>query len=240
MRLKTVSVLAMGLAAALAVQMAAGPALADTAKPRITVMGEGRVDARPDMATITLGVTTQGDTAAAALAENSTRLAAVLAQLKAAGVAERDLQTSGLNLGPRMDYSRDGEPPKVIGYEVSNQVTVRVRDLAALGGILDKAVGDGANTFQGLSFGLADATGALDAARVNAVTEAARKAAMMAEAAGAKLGPVIEMSETGGMADPVPMYRRGAVAMAAEAVPVEGGEVTYTVNVTMTWELTAP
>lgn len=240
MRLKTVSVLAMGLAAALAVQMAAVPALADMAKPRITVMGEGRVDARPDMATITLGVTTQGDTAAAALAENSTRLAAVLAQLKAAGVAERDLQTSGLNLGPRMDYSRDGEPPKVIGYEVSNQVTVRVRDLAALGGILDKAVGDGANTFQGLSFGLADASGALDAARVNAVTEAARKAAMMAEAAGAKLGPVIEMSETGGMADPVPMYRRGAVAMAAEAVPVEGGEVTYTVNVTMTWELTAP
>lgn len=240
MRLTKVSVLAAGLAAAMAVQMAALPALAETAKSRITVTGEGRVDARPDMAVITLGVATQGDTAAAALSENSTRLAAVLAQLKAAGVAERDLQTSGLSLGPRMDYSREGQPPKVVGYEASNMVTVRVRDLTALGGILDKAVGDGANTFHGLSFGLTDSTAALDAARVDAVKEAARKAAMMADAAGVTLGPVIEMTESGGAPDPMPMYRKGAVAMAAEAVPVEGGEVSYSVNVTVTWELTTP
>lgn len=235
MRLNKVSVLAAGLAAAMAVQ--AAPAMAETAKPRITVTGEGRVDARPDMAVITLGVATQDETAAAALAANSARLAAVLAQLKAAGVAERDLQTSGLTLGPRLDYSRDGQPPRVTGYEVSNQVTVRVRDLAALGGILDKAVGDGANTFHGLSFGLADSAAALDAARVQAVQEAARKAAMMAEAAGVRLGTVAEMSESGGGPEPVPMYRKGAVAMAAEAVPVEGGEVSYTVSVTVSWEL---
>ena len=240
MRLKTVSVLTAGLMAAMALQGFAAPAQAEAAKPRITVTGEGRVDARPDMATITLGVTTQGDTAAAALSENSARLAAVLTQLKAAGVAERDLQTSGLSLGPRMDYYRDGQPPKVVGYEATNQVTVRVRDLAALGGILDAAVGDGANTFHGLSFGLADTTAALDAARVNAVAEAGRKAAMIAEAAGARLGPVLAIAESGGMTDPVPMYRRGAVAMAAEAVPVEGGEVSYTINVTMTWELATP
>ncbi|WP_323041021.1 SIMPL domain-containing protein [Gemmobacter sp.] len=240
MRLTKVSMLAAGLASALAVQMAALTALAETAKSRITVTGEGRVDARPDMAVITLGVATQGDTAAAALAENSRRLAAVLAQLKAAGVAERDLQTSGLSLGPRMDYSREGQPPKVVGYEASNMVTVRVRDLTALGGILDKAVGDGANTFHGLSFGLTDATAALDAARVSAVKEAARKAAMMAGAAGVALGPVIEMTESGGAPDPMPMYRKGAVAMAAEAVPVEGGEVSYAVNVTVTWELATP
>ena len=240
MRLTKVSMLAAGLASALAVQMAALTALAETAKSRITVTGEGRVDARPDMAVITLGVATQGDTAAAALAENSRRLAAVLAQLKAAGVAERDLQTSGLSLGPRMDYSREGQPPKVVGYEASNMVTVRVRDLTALGGILDKAVGDGANTFHGLSFGLIDATAALDAARVSAVKEAARKAAMMAGAAGVALGPVIEMTESGGAPDPMPMYRKGAVAMAAEAVPVEGGEVSYAVNVTVTWELATP
>lgn len=240
MRLTKVSVLAAGLATALAVQLAAVPALADTAKSRITVTGEGRVDARPDMAVITLGVATQGDTAAAALSENSSRLAAVLAQLKAAGVAERDLQTSGLNLGPRLDYSRDGQPPQVVGYEASNMVTVRVRDLTALGTILDKAVGDGANTFHGLNFGLAETDATLDAARVQAVQEAKRKAAMMAEAAGVTLGPVIEMTESSGAPAPVPMFRKDAVAMAAEAVPVEGGEVSYSVNVNVTWELATP
>ena len=233
MRLKKVTVLAAALAAA----MAAMPALADATKGRLSVSGEGRVDARPDMAVIMLGVTTEGATAAEALAENSARLATVLAQLKASGIADRDLQTSGLSLGPRMDYSRDGQPPKVVGYEASNTVTVRVRDLAVLGGVLDKAVGDGANTFNGLSFGLADATAALDEARVKAVQEAIRKATMMAGAAGVKLGRIVEMTESGGTPDPIPMYRKGAVAMAAEAVPVEGGEVTYSVHVNVTWEL---
>ncbi len=233
MRFNKVSMLAAGLAAA----MAAAPGLADPVGPRLTVTGEGRVDARPDMATITLGVTTQGDSAAAALSENNSRLAVVLDQLKAAGVADRDLQTSGLTLGPRIEYPENGRAPHIVGYEASNQVTIRVRDLAALGGLLDKAVGDGANTFHGLGFGLADSAAAMDEARAKAVKEAARKAATIAEAAGVTLGRIVEISENGGGGDPVPMYRRGPVAMAAESVPVEGGEVSYTVNVTVTWEL---
>jgi uncharacterized protein len=222
--------------AALAMLMAAQMVQAETPAPRITVTAEGRVESAPDMATITLGVQTQAKTAAAALAENSARLAAVLGRLKAAGIAERDLQTSGLSLGPQLDYSRDGQAPRVIGYEVSNLLTVRVRDLGLLGGVLDQAVSDGANTFHGLAFGLADPTAALDAARVAAVTEARRKAGMMAGAAGVKLGAVLDMAEQGGMMDQRPMFR-GAVAMEASAVPVQGGEVTYSVSVTVTWAL---
>jgi len=224
------------LAALLAVQLSALPALAQAPAARITVTAEGRVDSAPDMATITLGVQTQGRTAAEALAANSAQLATVLGRLKAGGIAARDLQTSGLSLGPQMDYSRQGQPPRVIGYEASNMLTVRVRNLDLLGGVLDQAVSDGANTFHGLAFGLSDPTAALDTARVQAVGEARRKAAMMAGAAGAQLGAVLDMAEQGGGIDPRPMYR-GAVAMEASPVPVQGGEVSLSVSVTVTWSL---
>lgn len=234
MRFKNATLAAM-VAAVAAIQLAA-PVAADTPAPRITVTGQGRVDARPDMATINLGVQTQGDTAAEALRANTTGLAAVIARLKEAGVAERDLQTSGLGLGPRFDYSREGKPPTVVGYEATNQLTVRVRDLTALGGVLDQAVGDGANLFNGLTFGLADPQPAMDEARVQAVADARRKAEMMAKAAGVELGRVIEISETRSMPEARPMFARAAMADAA-AVPVEGGEVSYEIAVTVTWAL---
>lgn len=225
------------LAGIVAGQMAAGAAMAGAG--RITVTGEGRVEAAPDIATITLGVQVRGDTAAAALAANSERLAAVLARLKAAGIADRDLQTSGLGLGPQMDYSRDGQPPRVVGYDAMNMLTVRVRDLAKLGAVLDKAVGDGANTLNGLAFGLAEPQAALDRARVAAVQDARRKAEMMAAAAGVSLGAVLEMSEsTGG--GPQPYFRGAPMAMEAAAVPVQGGEVSLSVQVSITWEIKAP
>ena len=226
------------LAGIMAGQMA-GAVLADAVPGRITVTGTGQVAAVPDMATITLGVQVRGDTAAAALAANSERLAVVLARLKATGIADRDLQTSGLSLGPQLDYSRDGQPPRVVGYEASNMLTVRVRDLAMLGTVLDQAVGDGANTMHGLSLGLAEPQAAQDAARVAAVQDARRKAAMMAEAAGVALGAVLEMSESQG-GGPQPYFRGAPMAMEAAAVPVEGGEVSLSVQVSITWEIKAP
>lgn len=225
------------LAGIMAGQMA-GAALAQ-APGKITVTGTGEVAAVPDMATIILGVQVRGDTAAAALAANSERLAAVLARLKATGIADRDLQTSGLGLGPQLDYSRDGQPPRVVGYEATNMLTVRVRDLARLGAVLDQAVADGANTLNGLSFGLAEPQAALDKARVAAVQDARRKADMMAQAAGVSLGAVLEMSEsTGG--GPQPYFRGAPMAMEAAAVPVQGGEVSLSVQVSITWEIKAP
>ena len=188
------------------------------------------------MAAITLGVATRAETAAEALSANSAQLAAVLERLRGAGIAERDLQTTGLSLGPQMDYSRDGQPPRVMGYEASNMLTVRVRALETLGTILDQAVGDGANTFHGLSFALSDPEPALDRARVQAVQEARRKAEMMAEAAGVRLGPVVSISEAGGGRPPMPMMRQ-SMAMEAAAVPVASGEVGYAVSVTVSWDL---
>lgn len=226
------------LAGIVAGQMA-GAALAQAAPGKIIVTGEGRVDAAPDIATITLGVQVRAETAAAALAANSERLAAVLARLKSGGIAERDLQTSGLGLGPQMDYSREGQPPRVVGYEATNMLTVRVRDLAKLGTVLDKAVGDGANTLNGLAFGLAEPQAALDKARVAAVQDARRKAEMMATAAGVALGAVLEMSESHG-GGPQPYFRGAPMAMEAAAVPVEGGEVSLSVQVSITWEIKAP
>lgn len=234
MRVKKATV----LAALAALQIAAMPAQAEApAGGRISVSAEGRVDTAPDMASITLGVVTRGETAAAAMAANTERLAVVLGQLRAGGIAERDLQTSGLSLGPQYEHYRDGAAPRITGYEASNQLTVRVRDLTGLGAVLDKAIGDGANSFNGLSFGLADPQPALDQARVRAVHEARRKAEMMAAAAGQKLGALIALDEGGG-APPQPMYRmRAEMASAAGDVPVAGGEVSYSVTVSAVWKL---
>ena len=201
--------------------------------PHLTVTGEGRAEAVPDLAVVTLGVTTQGATAAAALAENSARLSAVLARLRAAGVADRDLQTSGLSLGPRYDYG-DNRPPRLAGYEATNQLAVRVRALDTLGAILDAAVTDGANTLGGLAFSLSDPQAARDAALAAAVAEARRRAAIMAEAAGVTLGPVLSISEQVAFAGPQPMPRM-AMADAAPAVPVAAGEVGYAATVTIVY-----
>ncbi len=130
-------------------------ALAEAPVPQISVTGEGRVDVAPDMATVSLGVTTQGATAAEAMAANSAAVQAVLDRLTAAGIAARDVQTTGLSLNPLWSNYDSGQQQKIEGYAAANMVTVRVRALDGLGGVLDAAVSDGANTLNGLSFGLA-------------------------------------------------------------------------------------
>jgi hypothetical protein len=216
----------------------AGSALAqdggDTA-PRIVVTGEGRVEAVPDMATITIGAQNDAATAAEALAATSAATAAILDNLAAAGIAARDIQTDQLSLSPRYDYSRSDGQPVLQGYTASNTVRVRVRDLAALGAQLDAAVSAGGNRFDGLAFGLQDPVPAQDAARTRAVEDALRKAALYAAAAGLKPGPVVSIVEGGGFESPAPMFR--AEAAAAAPVPVAPGEVSTVATVTLTLEL---
>ncbi len=224
---------ALALALALAATL---PARAEPPVPQITVTGEGRVDRAPDLATISLGVTTQGATAAMAMAANSDGVAAVLANLAAAGVEPRDIQTSGLSLNPNWTGYDSGSTPKIDGYMATNMVTVRVRALDSLGAVLDAAVRDGANTLNGLTFGLADPDPAMDEARRKAVADAQRRAALLAEASGVALGRVLTISESSGVGVPVPMYRMDA-AQSAAPVPVAGGEVSLVANVTITWEL---
>jgi uncharacterized protein YggE len=215
-------------AAAAPAQEAAGPA-------RLSVEGTGQVSLAPDMASVTLGVVTEGDSAAAALAANSARMERALAGLAAAGIAERDIRTTRIDLSPRWTRGTGslGQAPRIDGFTAANAVEVRVRDLDALGAV----VRAGANDIRGIRFGLADETAALDRARELAVADARRKAALYAAAAGLTLGPVIEMAEQGA-AEPWPRPMMEA-SMAADAapVPVAGGEMTVSARIGMVFAL---
>lgn len=224
-------------AALLIVSLLALPPVAAAAQdaPHLTVAGEGRVALPPDMAMIRLGVTTEARSAEAALAANSADMSRVLAFLATAGIAAADIQTSGLRLTPRQeDYRGDATPPRVMGFVATNEVTVRVRDLDRLGEVLDAVVREGANRFNGLSFGLSDDAAALAEARRRAVAEARTKAETYAGAAGVTLGPVRAITDqSGGVA---PMDMRLSMA-AMESVPVAPGEVSVEARVTITWDL---
>ena len=221
------------LTAAMALALA-GPLAAQEAKaPTIVVTATGTVEAAPDMATLTIGVTTQGDTAAAALAANSASVEAVMARLTAAGIAARDIQTSNLSLYPNWSGS-DSMAPSIANYVASNQLTIRVRQLDGLGSVLDAAVADGANTLNGLVFGLADPDPALDEARKEAVVAARARAELLASAAGVTLGPIVQISEGGSWSEPAPMYR---AEVSAAPVPVAGGELGLSATVTIQYEI---
>lgn len=218
--------------------MLALPAWAETLPATISVTGEGRVEIAPDMATLNLGVTTEADTAAAALTANSEGLAAALARLKEAGIAERDIQTSGLTVNPRYEYPNDGSQPRVNGYMASNMVMVRVRDLSILGATLDGAVAEGANTLNGIAFGLQEPDATMDEARRRAVTDAAHKAALYAEAAGVKLGRVASITEQMNYGGPQPMMlAEASMAKDAGSVPVASGELTVSSTVSVVYEI---
>ena len=214
------------------------PAAAETAPATIAVTGEGKVDMAPDMAMLSLGVMTQADTAAAALKANSDGLSGALARLKAAGIEGRDIQTSGLSLHPNVDYSSTGREPQVRGYTASNMLTVRLRDLSVLGQTLDAVVTEGANTLNGLSFGLQNPDEATDEARRRAVADATHKAALYAEAAGVTLGRIVTISEQGNYGGPQPMMMAEArFAKDAGSVPVASGEISIGATISVVYEI---
>lgn len=199
----------------------------------ITVTGEGIVETNPDQATISLGVTTNADTAVAALAANSDAMTKMMEQLKAAGIATTDLQTSNLSLNPNWSGYDSTSTPAIAGYIASNMLNVRVRDLDALGTILDAAVSDGANTMNGITFGLAAPNPVMDEARTRAVADATSRATVLAMAAGVKLGPIVNITEGGTFPGPAPMFRADSAA-----VPIATGDLAMTSTVTVTFEIT--
>ncbi|MBE0579031.1 SIMPL domain-containing protein [Devosia sp.] len=216
------------------------PAYAGT----ITIEGRGEVMATPDMAQINSGVTTQGATAREALDANTAAMADLIAELKAAGIEPRDIQTSGFSVNPNYVYTdeRDANgyslPPKINGYQVSNTVTVTVRKLDTLGSILDKSVTVGANTINGVSFSVADPSELYDEARKAAFADARAKAELYATAAGSTLEDILSISEGQTFNDPqpYPMYARADMAASAP-VPVQAGELAFAINVNVQWEL---
>jgi uncharacterized protein YggE len=212
---------------------------ADTNAPSpatISVSGEGVVTAVPDMASVSVGVTTQAGDAAEAMAVNNRAMASLFDVLDKFGIAETDRQSSGFNVYPRYDRPNDGRnASEITSYVVSNQLTVRVRDFDRLGELLSAVVASGSNQLGALSFGNSDAAELLDEARSLAVANARHKASLYAEAAGGKLGRVVSIAEAGA-AQPVPLMRAG-MAMQMEAVPVAAGENEYRAVVNVVFEL---
>lgn len=214
-----------------------GPMQAGMAK--VTAQGEGRASVAPDLATVGLGVTTQAPTAAQAMADNAARQTQVIEALKAQGVAAEDLQTQGLSLYP-VQTQAEGKPPTITGYQAQNIVSVRVRDLTRLGPLLDAMVGAGATDVQGVSFSREDDSAALDEARTAAVTDARRRAEVMAAAAGMALGPLVTLAEGGMQNGPVPMMAMARDSAYGGATPVETGQLQLTAQVVGTWMLVPP
>jgi uncharacterized protein YggE len=207
----------------------------------IIVSGEGEATVAPDMAVISLAVVRDADTASEALSANSAAMTEVLAALKGQGIAEKDLQTTDFSIQPKykQETRTDGtyEAPVIVGYTVSNGLTVRVRDLAKLGTIIDQSVKLGVNQGGGISFTNDDPEATIEAARKQAVKKAAAKAKTLTEAAGVKLGRVVEISEN--FARPMPqVYAAAPMAkMADESVPIASGENLYTVTVNITYAI---
>jgi uncharacterized protein YggE len=221
------------------------PALAADSQPRqavISVIGEGRSTMAPDTAVLTLSVVRQEKTAREALDGNNKAMSEVLAALKKAGIAERDLQTSGFSVQPqyRFPQGSDGQqlPPELIGYQVSNSLTVRVRDLSKLGAIIDQSVTLGVNQGGDIQFTNDKPDSAIEAARKDAVADAISRAKTLAVAAGVKLGNVIEINESGPRPQPVPVYRAAMMKEAADSsVPIQGGETSYNITVNVTFAI---
>ncbi len=204
----------------------------------LSISAEGKVTAAPDMATVNLGVVAEGATAAAAMQANAQRMNALMAALRRAGIAERDIQTSNLNLNPQYVY-RENEPPRLTGYQATNTVNAKVRNLDRLGAALDAAINAGGNTLNGVTFSHAEPDAQLDAARTDAIAEARRRATLYARAAGLSVHRIVSISESAAYSPPIPMpmMARMEAADAAQATPVSPGEIDTTVNLSVTFEL---
>ena len=232
------AVLLAGTAVGVMAQTADSPAAAETMfrATTLNLSAYGEVKAAPDMASISLGVQAEAPTAAQAMADNAARMSQVVAALKKAGIDAKDIQTSGLNLNAQYDY-QPNLPPKLRGYQASNQITVTVYDLGKLGRTLDAVVAVGANQINGISFGLKDPQSAEDAARVKAVKALQAKAQLYAGATGLRLARLVNLSEGGGYAQPpVPMqmFRKSAEAA---STPIEPGQLSVRVDVSGLYEL---
>jgi len=203
----------------------------------VSVTGHGAVQVKPDMATITLGVDVVRPTLPDALTESNTQMESVLAAVKAAGVAEDDIQTTSFYVNIFRSYDTSGQPGEITGFQVSNQVVVIVRDLDKLNTILGDAVAAGANSVYGIGFAVADPTMAASQARKRAVEDARARAEELASASGLSLGRVVSVTELAAPYGPPVTIEGGAGKGAGYAPPIQTGMVEVTVDVKVTYEL---
>jgi uncharacterized protein YggE len=232
------------LGASLPALLAAQPSSAQDIRPReplISVSGQGEASVAPDMALLSLSVVRNGKTAEEALSSNSAAMKEVLASLRSDGIADRDIQTSNFSIHPqyRQSEPKDGvvEPPQVVGYAVSNMLMLKVRDLGKLGELIDSSVRLGVNQGGQISFTNDKPDAVLTEARKAAVADALTKARTLTEAAGVKLGRILEINENSAPPMPEPMMRMSMAKEARPSVPIAAGENSYTVTVNVTFAL---
>ena len=221
------------------------PAMADTQNvtqstlngTRLEISVRGEVKRVPDVAVISTGVITQSADAATVMRDNAARMARVLAALKRAGVADKDVTTSAVNLSPQYRYNNN-QPPVITGYQANNQVTVRFRDITRSGAILDALVKEGSNEINGPNLAIDKPEAALDEARIAAITAGRARAEVYASAAGMKIKRIISISENDGMSVvPRPMMTMMAKSAEAADTVIMPGEQAHGMTVTMVFEL---
>ena len=229
-----------GTAAATGAMAQTAPTSTDSAfrATTLNLSAYGETRQAPDMATITLGVTTEAPSASEAMKLNAERMTGVIASLKKAGIDPRDIQTSGLNLNPQYVYV-ENQPPKLTGYQAANTVTIVVRDLKTLGSVVDASVNSGATNVGGISFGIEDSQASEDKARVEAVKALQAKANLYAQSLGYKVARLVTFSESGGYAPQPPVvYASFSRAEKMDAgTPVEAGQLKVRIDVSATFEL---
>jgi|HubBroStandDraft_6_1064221.scaffolds.fasta_scaffold265822_2 uncharacterized protein YggE len=220
--------------------LCASPSLASGENPQqrtMTVSGQGEVKSVPDEAQLSAGVVTQGSTAADALASNSRAMNRVFATLKQLGIPDKAVQTSEFSVSPQYQNDRNGNTTqRIVGYQVSNTVSVTVDDLAKLGATIDVLVGSGANSLGGVSFTIRDPKPLETAAREAAMHDAIEKATTYARAGGVRLGPIEQVTE--GNEQPQPIFRAMTImGHAAAPTPIAAGEQSVSETVTVTFEI---
>ena len=206
---------------------------------RLDVSATGEVSRVPDVAIISAGVQTRSATATGAISENASRMEKVRAALKAAGIADRDIQTSNISLNPEYRY-QDNQPPQLTGYTASNQVNVRFRDIRNSGRILDALVAQGANQINGPSLTIDKPELALDEARANAIAVGRARAELYARTLGMRVVRLLSVTEGGGFNTPQPIVmmraERGGATGAADS-KIDPGEQQLQVSVSLSFEL---
>jgi uncharacterized protein YggE len=250
---KSVSMLMLAAASMLVLSACASPALAQTTTPvqtvtpgaatdqphTISVTGAGTAYGAPDIATASIGVQTRDADAVKATGDNTTKMTAIIAALKAQGVQEKDIQTTNFSVSAQQDVDSNGQPKGTITFIVDNTVSITIRDLTKVGSVLSASVDAGANNIYGVSYSVADQAALEATARDQAMADAKARAAQLAKDAGTTLDGPITISESINNG-PIPFYAaRDAIAPSAAGAPVptQGGQVSVQIQVNVTYQM---
>lgn len=225
-------------AAAVAAPAAAAEVQIAATGPVVELTVNESVEAAPDIATVSAGVTTQASTAVEAMRTNAGAMSAVVNRIKQLGIAERDIQTTGISLGAMYDYNQQTQRQVFRGYQASNRVSVKLRDIDRTGQVLDALVAAGATDLGGPDWSIDDDTAARAQARRAAFAKARAQALEYARMAGYSDLRLLEVNESIVSRQPVPMFREVAAQAADATTPVQPGMVQTGVTVTVKYEMT--